>query len=92
MDVFSLDDQILSDRKSTYVVRVTGKKSRLGLAPGDFVIVDRNLPPTKDKLAVLVRNGKFGIDYVTELFIKNNDPENGDFVWGMIRAIVRELE
>lgn len=92
MDIFSLDDQILSDRKSTFLVRVKGKKKRLNLCPGDFLVVDKNLPLVKDKLAVLVVKGKFCIDTVSEEFLRRNDPENGDFIWGMIKTIVRELK
>lgn len=92
MDVFSLDELILADRKSTFVVRVKGKKKRLNLCPGDILVVDKNLPLEKDKLGVLVVNGKFSIDMVSEEFIRNNDPENGNFVWGMVSTIVRELK
>jgi SOS-response transcriptional repressor LexA len=90
-DAFSIDEQILSDRKSSYLVRVTGKIKRDGLRPGDILVIDRNLPHEKEKLAVIVRNNKFGIEKVTEDFIRNNDPENGDFIWGMVKAVVREL-
>lgn len=92
MDIFSLDDQILSDRKSTFLVRVKGKKKRLNLCPGDFLVVDKSLPLAKDKLAVLVVKGKFCIDIVSEEFLKMNDPEKGDFIWGMVKTIVRELK
>lgn len=90
-EIFSIDAQILSDRKSTYLVKVTGKKKRDGLVPGDILVVDRNLPHQKEKLAVIVRNNKFAIEKVTEDFIRKNDPENGDFIWGMVKAVVREL-
>lgn len=92
MDIFSLDSEILSDRKSTFLVRVKGKKKRLNLVPGDILVVDKGLPLVKDKLGVLVVKGKFTIDLVTEEFIQRHDPENGDFVWGMIKTIVRELK
>jgi SOS-response transcriptional repressor LexA len=92
MDDFSLDEQILQDRKSTFLVRVKGKKKRLGLEPGDILVVDKNLPLTKDKLAVLVMNGKFCIDQVSAEILKNHDPEKGNFIWGMIRSVVRELK
>ncbi len=91
MDIFSLDEQILADRKSTYLVRVKGKKKRLNLYPGDILVVDKNLPLKKDRPAVLVVKGKFCIDIVSADFISKNDPENGDFVWGMIKTVVREL-
>ncbi len=92
MDVdYSLDEKILSDRKSTYLVKVTGKKKREGVFPGDVLVVDRNLPHEKDKLGMVVRNGKFTVERVTAELILKNDPENGDFIWGMIRALVREV-
>lgn len=91
MDVFSLDTLLLHDRKSTFLVKVKGKKKRLNLWPGDILVVNKNLALEKNKLGVLVVNGKFAIDIVTEDFIKKNDPENGNFVWGMIQTVVREL-
>jgi SOS-response transcriptional repressor LexA len=91
-NVFSLDDQLLSDRKSTFLVKVKGKKKRLNLWPGDILVVDKNLPLQKNKLAVLVVKGKFQIDEVSEEFLMKNDPENGDFIWGMIKTVVRELK
>jgi SOS-response transcriptional repressor LexA len=92
MDVFSLDTLLLHDRKSIFLVKVKGKKKRLNLWPGDILVVNKNLALQKNKLGVLVVNGKFAIDIVTEDFIKNNDPENGNFVWGMIQTVVRELK
>ncbi len=91
MDVFSLDSMILNDRKSTFLVRVKGKRKRLNLWPGDILVVNKNLQLQKNKLGVLVVNGKFCIDIVTEEFIRQNDPENGNFVWGMIQTVVREF-
>ena len=91
MDVFSLDSMILNDRKSTFLVRVKGKRKRLNLWPVDILVVNKNLQLQKNKLGVLVVNGKFCIDIVTEEFIRQNDPENGNFVWGMIQTVVREF-
>lgn len=88
---FSLDEQILSNRKSTFLVRVKGKRKRLNLVPGDILVIDKSLPLIKDKLAVVVVKGKFVIDLVSEEFLKRHDPENGDFIWGMVKTIVREL-
>ncbi len=92
MDVFSLDSLILHDRKSIFLVKVKGKKKRLNLWPGDILVVNKNLAREKNKLAVMVVNGKFTINVVTEEFIQKNDPENGNFVWGMIQNVVRELK
>ncbi len=90
-DDFSIDAKIFPDRKSSYLVKVSGKKPREGVMPADVLVVDRNLPHEKDKLALVVRKGKFTVERVSPLLIQNNDPENGDFIWGMIRALVREV-
>jgi SOS-response transcriptional repressor LexA len=87
---FSIDEKILSDRKSSFLVRVSGKK-REGLHPGDLRVIDRNLPHEKEKLALVVRKGKFTIERVSAVLIRDDDPENGDFIWGMVRALVREV-
>lgn len=92
MDTFSLDQHILSDPKSMFLVKVRGKKKRLNLLPGDILVIDKSLPLQKDKLAVLVVKGKFCIDQVSEEFLKNHDPESGNFIWGMIKTVVRELK
>ena len=91
-DLFSLDEQILADRKSTFIVKVKGQRKRLNLYPGYILVVNKNLPLKKDKLAVIVVKGKFGIELVTEEILKNHDPENGNFIWGMIQTVVRELK
>jgi SOS-response transcriptional repressor LexA len=91
-DAFSLDEKILSDRKSTYLVRVKGKRKRLNLWPGDLLVVDKSLPLEKEKLAVVVVNGKFRIDMVSEEFLRHHDPESGDFIWGMVKTAVREFK
>lgn len=90
-DLFSLDHDYLADRKSTFLIRVKGKKKRLNLQGGDLLIVDKNLPLKKDHLGLLVVEGKFKIDLVSEEFIQRHDPESGDFVWGMVKTVVREL-
>ena len=91
MDTFSIDEEILADRKSTFVIRVSGKKRRDGLLPGDVLVVDRNLPYQEGKLALVVRDGKFAIERLLSEFIRKHDPENGDFIFGMVRAMVREV-
>lgn len=90
-DDFSIDEKIFSDRKSSFLIKVSGKKKREGLSPGDVLVIDRDLPHIKDKLALVVRNGKFTIERVSPELIQNHDPENGDFIWGMVRALVREV-
>ncbi len=90
-DDFSIDAKIFSDRKSSFLIKVSGKKPREGLLPGDILVIDRNLPHEKDKLALVVRKGKFAIERVSPVLIQNDDPENGDFIWGMVKALVREV-
>ena len=92
MTAISLDELFLRDRKSTFVIKLTGKKQRLGLRPGDKIIVNRSMPHRIDRLALVVINGCFQIQLVTQDFLNRHDPENGDFIWGMIQTVVRELE
>lgn len=91
MDIFSIDEEILADRKSSFVIRINGKKKREGLSPGDVIVVDRALPPVEGKLALVVKSGKFAVERLLPEFIRKNDPENGDFIFGMIKAMVREV-
>lgn len=73
-------------------MKVKGKKKKYNLWPGDILVVNKNLLLAKNKLAVMVVNGKFTIGITSEDFIKRNDPENGNFVWGMVQHIVREMK
>ena len=92
MNPISLDDLFLHDRKSSYVMKLMGKKQRLGLKPGDKIIINRAMPHQIDKLALVVIKGKFQVQIVTQEFLNAHDPESGDFIWGMIQTVVRELE
>lgn len=91
MDIFSIDEEILADRKSSFVIRISGKKKREGLLPGDLIVVDRSSSHVAGQLALVVRNGKFAVERLVPEFIRKNDPENGDFIFGMITAMVREV-
>jgi hypothetical protein len=91
-ETFSLDEIYLSDRKSIYVVQLTGKKSRLDFRPGDKLIINRALPHRPHQLALVVIRGKFSVQIVTEEFFKNQNPDSGDFIWGMVQTMIRELE
>lgn len=91
MDQFSLDQAIFSDRKSSFLIRASGKKKRDGIFPGDFLVIDRGLPHERGKLALVVRAGRFALERVDEELLRKNDPESGDFIWGMVRALVREV-
>lgn len=91
METTSLDQLFLADRNSTFLFRLTGQRSRIGMKPDDLVIVNRALPHLAGKPALVVVKGHFQVQIVSEEFLKNADPESGDFIWGMIQSIVREL-
>lgn len=91
METTSLDEIFLADRNSTFLFRLTGKRSRIGMKPDDLVIVNRALPYTVGKPALVVINGNFQVQILSDEFLKSNDPDSGDFIWGMIQSIVREL-
>jgi hypothetical protein len=87
----SLDQLFLHDRNSVFIIRLTGKKQRLGLCPGDKVIVNRALPFQINRPALVVIKGKFEVQIVTQEFLDAHEPEAGNFIWGMIQTIIREL-
>ena len=91
METTSLDELFLPDRNSTFIFRLSGKRSRIGMKPDDLTIVNRALPHQAGKPALVVIQGNFQVQIVSEEFLKNADPENGDFIWGMVQSIVREL-
>lgn len=89
---FSLDDLLLADRQSSYVFRIKSKISRLGLKNGDLVIVDRSLPLKVNQIALIWQKGKLRLETVTPEILASHDPLNGDFIWGMARGAIKELE
>jgi hypothetical protein len=91
MEFTSLDELFLSDRNAVFLFRLTGKRSRIGMKPEDLVIVNRALPHCLGKPALVVVDGDFQVQILSEEFLQKNDPDNGDFIWGMIQSIVREL-
>lgn len=88
----SLDAHHLYDRNSTYIIRVKGKRQRLNLKARDLLIVNRDLPFAVGKIALVVVKNRFQIQEVTEEFLNRHDPDAGDFIWGMVQTVVRELE
>lgn len=91
-EAISLDQLFLHDRNSVFIMRLTGKKQRLGLKPGDKMIVNRALPFQIEKLALVVIKGEFEVQLVSQEFLDAHEPESGNFIWGMIQTIIRELE
>lgn len=92
MDQLSLDQHFLHDRQSTYVIKLTGKRQRLGMRAGDKVIINRALPPQVGLPALVVIRGKFEVQIVTQEFLDKQEPDSGDFIWGMVQTVIRELE
>lgn len=91
METLSLDQLFLSDRKSAFVIKLTGKRPRLGLNPGDKIIVNRALPFQVGRPALVVINGKFRVEIVTQEFMDDHEPDSGDFIWGMVQTVIKEL-
>jgi hypothetical protein len=90
-DTPSLDELFLSDRNSVFIFRLSGKRSRIGMRPNDLMIVNRALPYTAGKPALVVVKGQFQVQVLSPEFIQQHEPESGDFIWGMVQTIVREL-
>ncbi len=56
------------------------------------MIVNRALPFQIEKLALVVIKGEFEVQLVSQEFLDAHEPESGNFIWGMIQTIIRELE
>ncbi|MBA2405000.1 MAG: hypothetical protein H0V66_09535, partial [Bdellovibrionales bacterium] len=58
---------------------------------GDKFIIDRALKPQKGELVLLVVSGEFKFTHFSPEQLKNQDPDSGDIVWGVVTTILREL-
>lgn len=87
-----LDRHYFQNRHSTFVVQVEGECPRFGIRGSDRLIVDRSMEPKEDSLVLAVINQKFTVIHYKNEFFVNQDPEKGDFVWGQIKALIRDFK
>lgn len=88
----SLDERYQIDRPQTFIVEIKGDSHKLGLKSGDKLILNRSLIPHEDQLVLLVIKNEFKLGAFSTAQLKDQDPETGDFVWGVVTTLLRELK
>jgi DNA polymerase V len=101
--VLSLDRRVVRNPPATFFWRVRGDElRRIGLRHGDLLVVDRSMEPRHDCLAVCVIAGEFRVrrlrgwgGILVPVNLRRSteiDPLEPAEVWGVVKAIVRELD
>lgn len=90
-DILSLDERYQIGAPSVFIIAANGNSLTLGIKSGDKFIIDRALKPQKNELVLLVVNGEFRFTHFMPEQLKNQDPDSGDFIWGVVTTILREL-
>lgn len=91
-DILSLDERYNVRAPSVFIIEASGHSKTLGVMSGDKLIIDRALKPLKGDLVLLVVNGEFKLTHYLPELLKNQDPDVGDFIWGVVTTILRELK
>ena len=90
-DILSLDKRYGIGAPSIFIIAANGTSISLGIKSGDKFIIDRSLKPQKGELVLLVVRGEFTFTHFSPQQLKNQDPDSGDFIWGVVITILREL-
>lgn len=101
-EVLSLDKRLIRNPAATFFWRVKGDElRRIGLRDGDLLVVDRSEEARHDNLAVCVIEGQFRIrrlrgwgGVLVPVPLRNSthlDPLEPAEVWGVVKAIIREV-
>jgi DNA polymerase V len=100
-----LNRHLIKHPETTFLVRVTGYSMiDAGIHPGDFLIVDRSLEPTNNKVVIAVVNGELTVKRIRKakgkLFLM---PENDSYepiqiyaetefhIWGVVTNVIHPL-
>jgi DNA polymerase V len=100
-----LNRHLIKHPEATFLVRVTGYSMiDAGIHPGDFLIVDRSLEPTNNKVVIAVVNGELTVKRIRKakgkLFLM---PENDSYepiqiyaemefhIWGVVTSVIHPL-
>jgi SOS-response transcriptional repressor LexA len=87
----SLDERYLTNRPSLFIIESGGDSKPLGIIKGDKLLIDRSLSPKEGQLCVCVIQNQFQILKFSSKLLQGQDPETGDFVWGVITTLIREF-
>lgn len=90
--ILSLDERYGVGRPSVFIVEVSGNAPQLGIRSKDKLVVDRALVPRQDDLVILVIQNEFKLIRFEPRSLKLQDPESGDFIWGVVTTLLREFK
>ena len=88
----SLDERYLTNRPSLFIIEVDFDSLVLGVRKGDRLLIDRSLHPKKGQLCLMVIRDEFKLSFFEPPKFKEQDPECGDFVWGVVTTLFREFQ
>ncbi len=87
----SLDERYLTNRPSLFIIEVSSDLKDLGIQKGDKLLIDRSLTPREGQLVLLVQSSEFRLQNYSKKILQGHDPEVGDFIWGVVTTLLREL-
>ena len=90
-DILSLDERYRIGAPSVFIIEASGDSQSLGIKNKDKFVIDRALKPQKGELVLLVVNGEFKFTYFLPAQLKNENPDSGDFIWGVVTTLLREF-
>ena len=91
-EILSLDERYQVGRASVFIVEVNGHSHHLGIRSKDKLIVDRSRKPQANDVVVVVVQNEFKVVCYDPRSFKSDDPESGDFIWGVVTTLLREFK
>lgn len=87
----SLDERYLTNRPSLFIIEAASDSRVLGVNKGDKLLIDRSLTPKEGQLCLFVINNQFQLQKFSKKLFEGQEPETGDFVWGVVTTLLREF-
>jgi SOS-response transcriptional repressor LexA len=87
----SLDERYLIHHSAIFIIQAVGESKALGIKSKDRLIIDRSLTPKEGQLILLVINNQFEVGLYSKKMLEGQDPESGDFIWGVVTTLLREF-
>lgn len=88
----SLDQRYHFEDPALFVIEVQGDSQDLGLRKRDKLIINRAMRPEEGQLVLMVISNRFSLRRFSQAFIHQQDPEKGDFVWGVVTTLLRQFK
>jgi DNA polymerase V len=88
----SLDERYLTNKPSLFIIESSQDSKTLGIFKGDKLLIDRSMKPLEGQLCLFVISNEFQLQRFSRFMLKREDPENGDFVWGVVTTLLREFQ